>query len=63
MLQKLCEKTINGFKLGMFPMLMSTSLTLRGLDIISIEHVINYDLPQSIDEYIHRIGRTGCRQY
>ena len=39
--------------------LVSTSVAARGLDIKSVTHVINYDLPDDIDEYIHRIGRTG----
>lgn len=38
---------------------MATSVAARGLDIPLVKHVINYDLPQSIDEYVHRIGRTG----
>ena len=38
---------------------MATSVAARGLDIPKVQHVINYDLPQTIDEYVHRIGRTG----
>lgn len=38
---------------------MATGVAARGLDIEGIQHVINYDLPKSIDEYVHRIGRTG----
>lgn len=34
-------------------------MAARGLDIADVKHVINYDLPQDIDEYVHRIGRTG----
>lgn len=38
---------------------MATSVAARGLDIPEVKHVINYDLPQNIEEYVHRIGRTG----
>ena len=47
------------FKTGRAPILVATSVAARGLDIPLVKHVINYDLPQSIDEYVHRIGRTG----
>lgn len=40
-------------------MLVATAVAARGLDIRDVCHVINYDLPKSIDEYVHRIGRTG----
>lgn len=39
--------------------LIATSVAARGLDIKNVSHVINYDLPKSIDDYVHRIGRTG----
>ena len=38
---------------------MVTSVAARGLDIPEVKHVVNYDLPKSIEEYVHRIGRTG----
>ena len=38
---------------------MATSVAARGLDIPDVKHVINFDLPQDIEEYVHRIGRTG----
>ena len=38
---------------------MATSVAARGLDIPEVKHVVNYDLPKSIEEYVHRIGRTG----
>ena len=47
------------FKTGKAPILIATSVAARGLDITAVKHVVNYDIPQSIDEYVHRIGRTG----
>ena len=47
------------FKSGKAPVLVATSVAARGLDIPNVMHVVNYDLPSSIDEYVHRIGRTG----
>lgn len=40
-------------------MLIATSVAARGLDIPNVSQVVNYDLPSSVDEYVHRIGRTG----
>lgn len=53
------ERTINGFRKMDFRILVATDIASRGLDIPHIEHVINYDLPQSPEDYIHRIGRTA----
>lgn len=53
------EDIVNNFKKGEFPVLIATSLVSRGLDIFGVDHVINYDLPMHIEDYIHRIGRTG----
>lgn len=53
------EIALNDFKTGRMPILVATSVAARGLDIPEVAHVINYDLPKSIDEYVHRIGRTG----
>lgn len=58
-LQKEREEALLDFKRGNAPILIATSVAARGLDIPAVKHVINYDLPQSIDEYVHRIGRTG----
>ncbi len=53
------ERVIKGFHAKIFRILVATDVASRGLDISHIQHVINYDLPMSIDDYIHRIGRTG----
>ncbi len=47
------------FKSGRLPILVATDVAARGLDISSVTHVINYDVPTSPDVYVHRIGRTG----
>ena len=47
------------FRSGRMNIIVATNVAARGLDIRGVEHVINYDLPESIDEYVHRIGRTG----
>src|SRR3989440_9791299 len=47
------------FKSGRLPILVATDVAARGLDITSVTHVINYDIPTSPDVYVHRIGRTG----
>lgn len=53
------ERTMEQFRLGQFTVLVATDIAARGLDIPAITHVVNYDLPQSAADYIHRIGRTG----
>lgn len=57
--QRKREKVIQGFRDMKFRILVATDIAARGLDIPHIEHVINYDLPQCPEDYIHRIGRTG----
>lgn len=47
------------FRSGKCPVLVATSVAARGLDIPDVQHVVNFDLPSSIEEYVHRIGRTG----
>ena len=53
------EKALELFKSGRAPILVATAVAARGLDIPNVTHVINYDLPGDIDDYVHRIGRTG----
>ena len=50
---------LNKFRNQKFTVLIATDIAARGLDIPHIEHVINYDLPQRTEDYIHRIGRTA----
>jgi superfamily II DNA/RNA helicase len=57
--QKQRESTIARFRRGEFPVLVATDVAARGLDITNITHVINYDVPNTPEEYVHRIGRTG----
>jgi len=53
------ERIINGFKKGKTDILIATDVAARGLDVDRISHVINYDIPQDAESYVHRIGRTG----
>ncbi|MGH0186180.1 UNVERIFIED_CONTAM: hypothetical protein FKN15_020490 [Acipenser sinensis] len=53
------EQALGDFRTGKCPVLVATSVAARGLDIEHVQHVVNFDLPSSIDEYVHRIGRTG----
>ena len=53
------NNAIRGFRSGQYRILVATDIAARGLDISHIAHVINYDLPQVAEDYIHRIGRTG----
>ena len=53
------EKVILKFRKNRFQILVATDVAARGLDIPHIEHVINYDIPQNPEDYIHRIGRTA----
>lgn len=50
---------VEGFRSGAYRVLVATDIAARGLDIDGITHVINYDVPQSPDAYVHRVGRTG----
>jgi ATP-dependent RNA helicase RhlE len=53
------EQALRGFRDGRFEVLVATDIAARGLDIAEVSHVINYDVPQHPEDYIHRIGRTG----
>ncbi|XP_066266907.1 ATP-dependent RNA helicase DDX3X-like isoform X2 [Branchiostoma lanceolatum] len=53
------EEALMTFRTGKTPILVATAVAARGLDIPNVKHVINFDLPSDIDEYVHRIGRTG----
>ncbi|PON46605.1 DEAD-box ATP-dependent RNA helicase [Parasponia andersonii] len=53
------EYALRSFKTGKTPILVATDVAARGLDIPHVAHVINFDLPNDIDDYVHRIGRTG----
>ena len=48
-----------GFKAGRFPVLVATDIAARGIDVDALGHVVNFDVPQVPDDYIHRVGRTG----
>eukprot|EP00942_MAST-04A_sp_MAST-4A-sp1_P010650 g10650.t1 len=53
------ERALNDFKMGKARVLVATDVAARGLDVAGVKHVINYDLPGNIEDYTHRIGRTG----
>jgi len=53
------QSALKGFKQGRYQIMVATDIAARGLDVNGISHVINYDMPDTADAYIHRIGRTG----
>lgn len=53
------ERTLNQFKRSEISVLLATDVASRGIDIKDVSHVINYDMPESYEDYVHRIGRTG----
>lgn len=57
--QSIRNRTLAEFKRGEFRVLVATDVAARGLDIEHLPHVVNYDLPQVPEDYVHRIGRTG----
>jgi len=58
-LQREREEALYDFRVGSKPILVATAVAARGLDIPGVAHVVNYDMPDDVDEYVHRIGRTG----
>ena len=55
-------EALEGFKSGKNEVLVATDIAARGLDIAGVSHVINYDVPENAEDYVHRIGRTGRAQ-
>lgn len=55
-------EALNGFKSGKYEVMVATDIAARGIDIAGVSHVINYDIPQHPEDYVHRIGRTGRAQ-
>ena len=53
------QAALDGFRAGSVKILVATDVAARGIDVLSISHVINYDMPDTTDAYTHRIGRTG----
>ena len=56
-------EALDGFKSGKFEVLVATDIAARGLDIAGVSHVVNYDVPENPEDYVHRIGRTGRAQH
>jgi ATP-dependent RNA helicase RhlE len=56
------EEALAGFKSGKYEVMVATDIAARGLDVAGVSHVINYDVPQHPEDYVHRIGRTGRAQ-
>ena len=59
MAQNQRQRAIDGFRRGEFDILVATDIAARGIDVAEISHVINFDMPDTADAYIHRSGRTG----
>jgi len=62
MAQNRRQEAINGFRSGQYDILVATDIAARGIDVAGVSHVINYDMPDTVDAYTHRIGRTGRAQ-
>ncbi|HAF62291.1 MAG TPA: RNA helicase [Anaerolineaceae bacterium] len=56
------QAALDGFRRGKYDILVATDIAARGIDVSDISHVINFDMPDTVDAYIHRIGRTGRAQ-
>lgn len=62
MTQNQRQRAIDGFREGRYDIMVATDVAARGIDVAEISHVINYDMPDTVDAYTHRIGRTGRAQ-
>lgn len=58
-LQREREMALRDFRSGNRPIIVCTAVAARGLDIPGVQHVVNYDMPKDVDEYVHRVGRSG----
>ncbi|PTX91985.1 RNA helicase [Verrucomicrobia bacterium LW23] len=56
------QEALDGFRRGRYEVLVATDIASRGIDVAGVSHVINYDVPQNVEDYVHRIGRTGRAQ-
>ncbi|WP_461208748.1 DEAD/DEAH box helicase [Desulfocurvus sp. DL9XJH121] len=56
------QEALSGFKAGRYDIMVATDIAARGIDVASVTHVINLDIPNTVDDYTHRIGRTGRAQ-
>jgi len=56
------QASVEGFRSGKYSVLVATDIAARGLDIDAISYVVNYDVPDAVDSYVHRVGRTGRSQ-
>jgi ATP-dependent RNA helicase RhlE len=59
MAQNKRQHAIDGFRNGKYDILVATDIAARGIDVADISHVVNFDMPDTVDAYTHRIGRTG----
>jgi ATP-dependent RNA helicase RhlE len=57
--QRQRQQALDGFRSGKYKFLVATDVAARGLDIEGVSHVINYDIPPTADDYLHRVGRTA----
>jgi ATP-dependent RNA helicase RhlE len=55
-------EALEGFKSGKYEVMVATDIAARGIDVAGVTHVINYDVPENPEDYVHRIGRTGRAQ-
>jgi ATP-dependent RNA helicase RhlE len=55
-------QALSGFRSGRFPVLVATDIAARGIDVENLSHVVNFDVPQSPEDYVHRVGRTARAQ-